>query len=365
MGMTAADALKRDVQQVLDEVVAQAEADTIELGNDPRTIFELMRLFTRGGKRLRAQFLAAGYRSVAENVPMGTDSVVVQAAAALELFHAAALAHDDIIDRSDTRRGAPAAHRAIEAHHRNSGWASDAARFGENAAILFGDLLLVLSDDRFRIACSLLEDASAASRAADEFRRMRTEVALGQYLDIVEEVAWPVTPVTERAERARRVAIAKSARYSVEEPLVIGALLAGADDSAVERIRAFGLPLGLAFQLRDDVLGVFGDPKVTGKPAGDDLREGKRTVLIAAAAAQMSEADARELDRHLGNSGLSPEQVQCLTEAIRKTGALETVESEIETLLSRALTSLDASGFDAESSAGLRSLAERTARRDT
>ncbi|GGA55729.1 geranylgeranyl pyrophosphate synthase [Pseudoclavibacter endophyticus] len=285
------------------------------------------------------------------------------AAAALELFHAAALAHDDVIDRSDTRRGAPSTHRAFEAHHGASGWAGDGARFGEAAAILVGDLLLTWSDDLFVAACAAV-DPTAAEAARGEISRMRVEVTLGQYLDVAEEHAWPTVPVGERAERAITIAVSKSARYSIEAPLVIGARLAGADDERVDAIRAFGTPLGLAFQLRDDVLGVFGDAEIMGKPAGDDLREGKRTYLIARFSDRSSDAEREWFDARLGRDDLDEATVAELQRRIRGCGALDDVEAEIARLLGEALTALDSAGLDAASRGMLERLARRTAARD-
>ncbi|CAG7845741.1 Hexaprenyl-diphosphate synthase large subunit ((2E,6E)-farnesyl-diphosphate specific) [Pseudoclavibacter triregionum] len=361
--MADSSRLQADVQAVIDGLLAEQRREFAPLGPDAALLIDHAEPFLRGGKRLRAEFLAAGYRSIAGEAPLGERSPVVQAAAALELFHAAALAHDDIIDRSDTRRGAPSTHRVFESRHGDAGWTGDGARFGESAAIIFGDLVLVWSDERFIEACSLVEP-DRGRRAREEFRRMRAEVAAGQYLDLVEELAWPVVPVEERAERARRVATSKSARYSVEAPLVLGALLAGADDAAVERIRAFGLPLGLAFQFRDDILGVTGDERVTGKPAGDDLREGKRTVLIAAAESRASAEERAWLDARLGNPDLSPADVREMIDRIVALGAVDDVEAEIARLLEEALSSLESASLDPESRELLEALAHRAARRE-
>ena len=322
-------------------------------------VFAHAERFTAGGKRLRAAFCAAGFRSG------GVDDApaLPVAAAALELFHAAALAHDDIIDRSDTRRGAPSTHRWFEAHHVARGWTGDAAHFGTAAAILLGDLLLTWSDDLFVEACAAVPP-SAGAAARREIARMRAEVTLGQYLDVVEEHAWPTVPVGDRAERAVGIAVSKSARYSIEAPLVIGARLAGADDERVASIRSFGLPLGLAFQLRDDVLGVFGDAEVMGKPAGDDLREGKRTLLVARVEARSTEAERAWFDARLGRPDLDERDVAELQHRIRACGALDDVESTIAHHLDEALVALDRAGLDPESRDLLQNLAHRTAVRE-
>lgn len=280
-----------------------------------------------GGKRLRGRFCLAGWRAVEEATTPRAEppSPVIAAAAALEVFHAAALVHDDVIDNSDTRRGRPSAHRALEAAHRAAGWLGDADAFGRSGAILLGDLLVAWSDD-------LLEEGLAQTtpdRAADaraQYALMRREVTLGQFLDVAEESAFAGEPDERHADRALRVASFKSARYSVQQPLAIGAALAGADASQAGALAAFGHPLGMAFQLRDDVLGVFGDEAATGKPSGDDLREGKRTVLIAYTREALAPTARRIVDELVGDPELDSSQVASLQRTIIDSGALDRVE---------------------------------------
>jgi len=354
------------VQRVLDDLIDSAAPELTRLSRDLEPVIGHARRFTGGGKRLRASFCAAGAR-IADGRPgtaLSTGDAVVLAASSLELFHAAALVHDDIIDRSDTRRGALSTHRALEAHHAASGWAGDGERFGVSAAILAGDLLLTWSDDLFVEAQTAAATSERARRARREFSRMRAEVTAGQYMDLVEELAWPVVPVAERADRAIAIATSKAARYSVEAPLVIGALLGGADDELVARIRAFGLPLGLAFQLRDDVLGVYGDESVTGKPAGDDLREGKRTLLIAETERRVDDAERARLDALLGDAAMPDEEIARIQRLMRESGGLDAVETTISALLDQALAALERVELDAEARALLEGLAHRAARRD-
>lgn len=357
--MTDSSSLVPRVNARIAELLSSQRAEFEPLSTELGAVFDHAERFTSGGKRLRAQFIAAGFRAAGA----AHSPAVIDAATAVELFHAAALAHDDLIDRSDTRRGAPSTHRAFEAHHRASGWAGDGAHFGVGSAILVGDLLLMWSDDLFVSALTRVP-AEAAAAARAEITRMRVEVTLGQYLDLVEEHAWPVVPVGERADRALAIAISKSARYSIEAPLVVGARLGGADDAMVERIRAFGLPLGLAFQLRDDVLGVFGDAEHTGKPSGDDLREGKRTFLIARLEARVDAEERAWFDDRLGRPDLDAGDIARMQQRIRESGALDDVEAEIARQRDTALESLAAAGLDDDSHAMLTALAQRTAVRD-
>ena len=287
-----------------------------------------------GGKRLRPQFCYWGYRATAA----GDSEDIIRAAAALELLQACALVHDDVIDGSDTRRGQPAVHRRFAALHRSSGWYGDPERFGEAAAILLGDLALIWADSALTRSGF---DAAALQRAAPVWDAMRVEVMCGQYLDVVEQARGGGS-----VERALRVARFKSAKYTIERPLHLGAALGAAEPELTRAFTSYGLPLGEAFQLRDDVLGVYGDPDVTGKPAGDDLREGKRTVLIAYAFDSANEAQAEQLRTRLGDPQLDADGVTVLRDIIAATGAVDRVEGLIATQADEAVRALEATDMD-------------------
>ena len=327
------------VQARLDQFLSDREPLLSSIAPELEPFIEYPRELLRGGKRFRALFCYWGWQSVSgvshsaelqgaqrSNPDAGDLGAVVLAASALEMFHAAALVHDDIIDNSDTRRGLPAAHRRFSDTHRQSGWNGNSDEFGSSAALLLGDLLLVWSDELFDSGLRRVADLDANRAARAEFNRMRTEVALGQYLDILDEQSWQNYPEAELLSRAHRVIVYKSAKYSIEHPLLIGGALAGASPDLLAAYSAFGLPLGEAFQLRDDVLGVFGDPAETGKPAGDDLREGKRTVLVALARTKLPPNASRLVDELLGDPDLSAQQVRMLQASIRDSGAVDQVE---------------------------------------
>lgn len=331
------------VQARIDQFLGDREPLLSSIAPELQPFVEYPRQLLRGGKRFRALFCYWGWQSVSgishsaagqdaqrpnptANPAAGDLGAVVLAASALEMFHAAALVHDDIIDNSDTRRGMPAAHRRFSDTHRESGWNGSATEFGSSAALLLGDLLLVWSDELFDSGLRRVADPDANRAARAEFNRMRTEVALGQYLDILDEQSWQNYPEAELLSRAHRVIVYKSAKYSVEAPLAIGAALAGGSLAQVAALREFGLPLGIAYQLRDDLLGVFGDPEITGKPSGDDLREGKRTVLIALARTKLPPNATRLVDELLGDPDLSAQQVRMLQASIRDSGAVDQVE---------------------------------------
>jgi geranylgeranyl diphosphate synthase, type I len=310
------------------------------LGRDSVALADAVEQMLSGGKRLRAAFCYWSWRAHGGAADSPAAEAVLRVGAALELFQAAALFHDDVMDDSDTRRGHPAAHRSFADLHGRSGWNGEGRRFGDAAAILLGDLALVASDAEFQRAMSVFPP-EAAGVARGVFDLMRTEVTVGQYLDVLAQaLPWGADPAADEV-RAREVIRAKTARYSVEHPVVLGAALAGADESARARCSAFGLPLGEAFQLRDDLLGVFGDPGTTGKPAGDDLREGKRTVLVARAMAAGDAEQRRLLGSHLGVRDLGDDDVEALAAMIRGTGAADEVEQLISALSDEGFGALE------------------------
>lgn len=361
------------VQQSIDSFLAARATEFAGIAPELLQFTDAAGAFLAGGKRFRALFCYWGWQSVRAVGdgfdPLPDDDVsadlpgIIEAAAALEIFHAAALVHDDIMDRSDTRRGALSAHRQFEESHRRAGWAGDASQFGESAALLLGDLLLGWSDELFDSGTALLaaRDAGPAGRA--EFARMRTEVMAGQYLDILEEHAWVAQPESEALPRAQRVIVYKSAKYSIESPLAIGGALGGASLPQLAALRAFGLPLGIAYQLRDDLLGVFGDPSVTGKPAGDDLREGKRTVLIALARPALPTAARNLLDELLGDPELDAQQVDMIRTALRDCGAVAQVEQVIDANVRQARAALAEAPLAPSARTQLGELADTVTRR--
>ncbi|MDQ0648796.1 geranylgeranyl diphosphate synthase type I [Microbacterium natoriense] len=309
--------------------VERMRTEAVEYGPDAAALIDAGERTLVGGKRLRARFCHSGWQAVARFADRDASETpaVWDVCAALEIFQSAALVHDDLIDNSDTRRGRPAAHRALEGAHADAGWSGDAAAFGRSAAILLGDLLVAWSDDLLEHA---LERHPLAPRVRREYARMRRDVTVGQFLDIAEESAWSVNAADSHLERALRIVSLKSARYSIEQPLVLGAAFAGADEEQLSALRRFGHPVGMAFQLRDDVLGVFGDSAITGKPAGDDLREGKRTALVALTR-QSIDISARNLfDEMLGDPELTVEQISFLQATIKASGALGRVETMID-----------------------------------
>lgn len=331
------------------------------ISTDLGPVIEALREFLNGGKRMRPAFCYWGWRAAADHEPgseLGEDeAAAVRAAASLELLHASALIHDDYIDGSDTRRGAPAIHRRFAELHRDGGWEGEPERFGAAAAVLLGDLTLSWCDEMFT-RCGL--DAARIHAARPVFDLMRSEVMAGQYLDVLAQArGLSVSTPQEALERARTVLRYKSAMYTVERPLRLGVALAtGVTDGPVAAaLSRYGLPLGEAFQLRDDVLGVFGDPAATGKPAGDDLREGKQTVLVALAAQHATDAQAKALRGGLGDPRLDEAGVEELREIITRTGALAEVEERISELTRSSLDALREAPITAEAGAVLSELA--------
>ena len=317
------------VQKALDDFVAGQCPRLDAISEDLGPLVDAVTALIAGGKRLRAAFCYWGWRGAG-----GADQdEIVRAATSLELLQACALIHDDVMDGSDTRRGMPAAHRRFAALHRGNDWLGSPESFGMGGAVLLGDLCLCWADEML-FTSGLPGDALL--RAKPVFDVMRTELMSGQYLDLLEQAVGGGS-----VDRARRVIRYKSAKYTIERPLHLGAALARGSAELVEAYTGYGLPLGEAFQLRDDILGVFGNPDETGKPAGDDLREGKRTVLVTTTLEQASPADAARLRRHLGDPHLQPSGVEEAREIIDSSGALAHVERLIGELTESALSALD------------------------
>lgn len=345
------------VQGALDDFLEEQGARLAPLGADAARLIAEARTSVSGGKRFRAAFCYWGHQAVdpspADALPTD-EGALIRACAALELLHASALVHDDYMDASDTRRGRPATHRAFGAEHRADEWRGDPEQYGAAAAILLGDLLLGWSDEMLR-RCGLPWDR--VGPALDLFDQCRSEVIAGQFLDVSVQARGRAD-----VDTAMTVLRYKSAKYSIERPLHIGASLAGAGTSTLAELSSFGLPLGEAFQLRDDLLGVFGDPEATGKPAGDDLIEGKRTVLVALALDAASPAEAARLDAALGRR-LSRDEVEDLRRIIDASGAHAQVERVIEELARIAVAALDVADIDDDARAVLRGLASAATQR--
>lgn len=307
----------------------------------------LAHLVLSGGKRLRPAFchwgwIAAGGEPDAE--------AAVDAGAAFELLQAFALVHDDVMDGSATRRGGPAVHQAFAHQHRSEGWRGEDRRFGEGVAILVGDLLHVYADQLM---------VAAPPAATEVWNELRIELNVGQFLDLVGTAR---RDADER--RARRIARYKSGKYTIERPLHVGAALADRYPELGPVLSSYGLPLGEAFQLRDDVLGAFGEAEVTGKPVGDDLREGKPTPMLAIAV-QRADATQAEVLREVGRRDLDADEVLALQAVLVDTGALAAVEADIVRLRDEAVVAIERAPVAAEAQGELVALAHYVAARSS
>jgi geranylgeranyl diphosphate synthase type I len=309
---------------------------------------EIRRLVLAGGKRLRPAFAYWGFVAIGGDP---TDVRIVDVGAALELLHAFALFHDDVMDGSVSRRGEPTTHHVATQRHDRDGWDGESRRFGEGVAILVGDLAFVYAD-------LLLEGVSGPVWSL--WNELRIELNIGQYLDILGSVRRE-----RRQVKAERICRYKSGKYTIERPLHLGAVLA--DDergpAAFAALSGYGLPLGDAFQMRDDVLGAFGDPAVTGKPVGDDLREGKPTPLLAMATDLASPAQRQILDR-VGRVDMSEDEVAAIQDVIVACGALDALEDRITELTRSAVAALDTAPIGDEARVELRRLAGYVSHRE-
>lgn len=349
--MTTLDAawFRTTVQERMQELLADYQHRAIQIAPSAEPLVSSIARLVEGGKRLRALLAWWGWQGAGGDAD---DPRIVDAGVALEFFQAAALIHDDVLDRSDTRRGQPSVHKSFENLHRDKQWVQDGAHFGISAAILAGDLALGLSEEVF----STTADATAfAMPAREAFNAMRFEVMTGQYLDILAEANVPSDPAVA-LEQARTVLQYKSAHYSAVWPYELGGILAGADETTLKTYRDFSAPLGMAFQLGDDLLGVFGDPSLTGKPSGDDLLEGKRTELIAHALKNLEPEKAQMLNNFLEDPATSQRTVNEMQILIESSGARAIIETEIQRLGQQTYQALNELQVSVEVRSGLEQL---------
>ena len=322
--------IRKEVHSELTSYLTLQREYLSEIGSELIPVCDALESFLLdGGKRLRPLFAYAGF-CASGLTPTQED---IRAFTSLELLQACALIHDDLMDGSDTRRGKPAIHRHFENLHQEGAMAGLSGKFGEAAAVLLGDLALVWSDHMLHTSGVTSDALLSALTVHDE---MRIELMAGQYLDVRES-----GEKTPSVDRSLRIARYKSGKYTIERPLHLGLALAHRDSSERKNLMyilsSYGLPLGEAFQLRDDALGIFGDPAVTGKPAGDDLREGKRTVLMAMTLEKANHNQRSIIESSLGDPDLTSKQVEDVRAEIIETGAVKDVEDLIDGLLSSAL----------------------------
>jgi geranylgeranyl diphosphate synthase type I len=363
--------IRTEVAVALEEFLARQRGVLAAIGNDLLPCLDAMEGLLAGGKRLRPAFCYWGWRAGG-----GADCPQIYAAAAsLELLQASALVHDDVMDVSDTRRGRPALHRHFAslfaagvpgappsgvAEQTDAAELSRAAeesraaeQFGVGAAILTGDMLLSWTDELYH-ASGL--SPGILSRGQPALNAMRTEVAAGQYLDLLSQASRSTSVLA-----ALRVVTYKTAKYTIERPLQLGAAMAAGIDAAAGALAAtctqYGIPLGVAFQLRDDVLGVFGDPALTGKPVSGDISEGKRTVLVALARERATAGQARVLDRYLGDRNLTEAALAQVKAVLIDTGAVAECESLIGASVKEAVAALEGAPIAADARAALAALA--------
>jgi geranylgeranyl diphosphate synthase, type I len=350
--------IRAGVSDALAVFLARQHGVLAEIGTDVLPCLDAISGLLDGGKRLRPAFCYWGWRAAG-----GADcQPILAAAAALELLQASALVHDDVMDDSDLRRGQPSVHKRFAGWHAAAGRSGNPERFGAGAAILVGDLLLAWTTELFT-GSGLAPDV--LRRGAPVLAAMQTELAAGQYLDLLSQA-----DAGTSVAAALRVITYKTTKYSTERPLELGLALAaaasgaGVADELTSACASYASALGIAFQLRDDMLGVFGDPARTGKPAGGDIAEGKRTVLLALARERASAAEAAVLDRHLGERPLTPEAAADVRTVLIETGAVAESEHLIAAYRKDALAALDGAPVPDQARSALAALAEYVTSRD-
>lgn len=332
--MSSTDELIERVDAILSSSISASTTRWTSVQTDLNEVFiEINALVMGGGKRLRPQFSHWGW--VAAGGPADSEESA-RIGAAIELLHAAALFHDDIIDDADTRRGRVTTHKTIAQQHDSNGWTGESRRHGEGSTILIGDITYVMSD-------ALMDNLPTAARTL--WHDLRLEMNIGQYLDVLGSAR-----ETRNVVDADLICRMKSAKYTIERPLHIGAVAANPErgQQLMPMLSAYGLPLGDAFQMRDDVLGAYGDSAVTGKPVGGDFREGKPTPLLARAH-QMAQKHHLDVLSKVGQPGLTDEDIAEIQQVVIDTGALKAMEDLIASNHAQAVKALDKSQMQGES----------------
>jgi len=341
---TVADRVSIRLDSILVDEVARWSALDPDLA---APVGALARLVLDGGKRLRPAFCHWSFVGAGGDPD---DTRILDVGAAFEFLQVFALIHDDVMDASATRRGTPTIHTQFAAEHSRAGWRGESDHFGEGVAILVGDVAHVYADRLM---------TGAPADAMEIWHELRIEVNIGQYLDL----AGTVRGTTDLAT-ARRISRYKSGKYTIERPLHMGAALAHRLDELRPTLDAYGVPLGEAFQLRDDLLGVFGDPALTGKPIGEDLREGKPTPLLAVTR-ERADADQRAVLERVGSADLDEVDIGLLQQVIVDTGARESSERRVDELTDRAASSITGAALDEGAIDALVELAEFVGSRDS
>jgi geranylgeranyl diphosphate synthase type I len=343
-------------RELADWIAARRRAVAATAPGAAELVDEVARLVASGGKRLRPALVLFTYRACGGR----EEGASLRLALATELLHTYLLVHDDIMDHAATRRALPTAHAELAARHRRRGWAGDAEDFGRSAAILVGDLAHTWAAELSRpdpaTGARAEGDPGAVGRAFDA---MCDEVIAGQYLELTLPHAAEATE-----EDLLRVLRLKSGRYTVERPIELGALLAGAGEAALAALRTYGRAVGEAFQLQDDVLGTFGDADAVGKPVAGDLAEGKLTFLVFHALRLAPTAEADRLRSALGRPDLSSSEIEDAREILRASGALAAVLAMIEERLQAARKALDEPAVPAAGREVLLGLVEYLEERD-
>jgi geranylgeranyl diphosphate synthase type I len=309
--------VRREVETRLTALFEQKLMDADPLGPDVVALVDALRDLTmRGGKRFRPALLVAAYRAVDDEAP---ETVALDAGAALELLQSYLLVHDDWMDRDDVRRGGPAVH-ALLAHHFGS------RTMGDASALLAGDYASAMA---LEALASIETTGDRVARAIHLFARIQQDAIRGQQIDLV-----------GRPQNIEVMHDLKTGSYTVRGPMLLGAILAGADAATLERLTRFANPLGVAFQLRDDLLGAFGHPKETGKPFGSDIRSGKKTALADEALSRVGVSDRHAITDTIGRRDATDGEIKNVVEMYERCGARAAVERRLSQLVKKAISAL-------------------------
>jgi len=327
------DNYKRLVEKELDLFFKDKLEKADKIDPSSKQMIELLKEFTlRGGKRLRAALVYYGYRCFSNK----NLKEIIKASVTMELIQSYLLIHDDIIDNDDLRRNGPTLHISYKNIAKRKYKKIDSNHFGLSMAILAGDICAAFANE---IMAKLKIKEKNKIQALNVLNHSLHHVIYGQVLDVLSELRIITNKDIEKIHRL------KTATYTIESPLHIGALLAGAKQKHLKTLSNYAIPLGKAFQIKDDILGMFGEKEKVGKPVGSDIKEGKKNLLILKALESATPAQRQAIEEALGNQDLTKNQLNQVRAIVIKTGSLSYSQNLAKNLVKKAKSAIKSAKF--------------------
>jgi geranylgeranyl diphosphate synthase type I len=315
-----------EIAQYLDQVIKEARGVDAFMTD---VITHFKKTILAGGKRIRPIMMYWGYIAAGGK----NEQEIIKTSISLELIHAFLLIHDDIIDRDDIRHGQKTIHATYRDHYNKFFSGDDGEHFGTAVAIVSGDFVYSLGN---QVIFSSAFSSDVIVKALNKMQEIVGLTCVGEIQDVYMSYGYNVSE-----EKIIAMYENKTAKYTFDGPLKLGAIMAGADDALCDKLSAFAIPLGIAFQIRDDILGVFGDAKKTGKPVGSDIAEGKMTLMVHRAISLADRKQKKELKRLLGKKDITNKEIAIFQKILHDTGAMKSIDEQMKILINQSQKALD------------------------